>query len=306
MDKSKIPELQPKKDLLSRYLITGKNMVSNKQINLIVLATRENIANCRVLETGEKILLRLSSYQLFKIAPGEIATIDIKKIWEFGSNKYISGELINHQIKVHLLDLKPLKLTDWDFWDPMEEFEEERDENDQIIEETDDYYKAIIKAGKRPCYEMEQVVPGDTDLDADGPILDSIYYKNIGETGKAQDILMDELIIDLRCLDAHAHLGNLMFDSWPEKAIVHYNIGMKIGELSLPEDFNGVLLWSLIDNRPFLRCMHGYGLCLWKLKRFKDAEKVFEQMLWLNPPDNQGVRFIIYPVKDKKPWREDY
>jgi len=77
-----------------------------------------------------------------------------------------------------------------------------------------------------------------------------------------------------------------MFDSWPEKAIIHYNIGMKRGHLSLPEDFNGVLLWSLIDNRPFLRCMHGYGLCLWKLKRFKEAEKVFERILWLNPPGN--------------------
>ena len=39
------------------------------QINLIVLATRDSIANCKVLETGEKILLRLSSYQLFEIAP---------------------------------------------------------------------------------------------------------------------------------------------------------------------------------------------------------------------------------------------
>jgi len=281
-------------------------MVNYKKVSLIVLATRENIANCKVLKTGEKILLRLSSYQLFEIAPGEIATIGIKKIWEFGGNKYISGELIDHQIKVDLLGLKPLKLIDYEFWDPAEEFEEEFDEDGQTIEEIDDYYRAIIKAGKRPCYEMEQVVPGDTDMEADGPILDSIYYKDIGEPCKAQDILMNELIMDLRCLDAHAHLGNLFFDSWPEKAIIHYNVGMKIGELSLPEGFNGVLLWSLIDNRPFLRCMHGYGLCLWKLKEFEEAEKVFERMLWLNPPDNQGVRFIIYHAKDRKPWREDY
>ena len=27
---------------------------------------------------------------------------------------------------------------------------------------------------------------------------------------------------DLRCLDAHAHLGNLMFDARPEDAIRHY------------------------------------------------------------------------------------
>jgi len=164
-------------------------MVNYKNASLIVLATRENIANCKVLETGEKILLRLSSYELFQIAPGEIATIGIKKIWEFGGNKYISGKLIDYQIKVDLFGLKPLKLTDMEFWDPAEEFEEEFYEDDQIIEETDDYYKSIINAGKRPCYEMEQVVPGDTDPYADGPILDSIYYKDIGEPGKAQDIL---------------------------------------------------------------------------------------------------------------------
>ncbi len=52
--------------------------------------------------------------------------------------------------------------------------------------------------------------------------------------------------------------------------------------------------------------MKEYGLCLWRLGRFKEAEKVFERMLWLNPPDNQGARFNIYLVKDKKPWREDY
>ena len=96
------------------------------------------------------------------------------------------------------------------------------------------------------------------------------------------------------------------YNARPEKAITYYNVGMKIGELSLPEDFNGVLLWALIDNRPFLRCLHGYGLCLWKLKRFMEAEKVFERILWLNPSDNQGVCFIIYHVKNRKPWRQDY
>ena len=70
------------KDLLSA-------VYKNQQINLIILATKESIANCKVLETGEKILLKLSSYELFQIAPGEIATIGIKKIWEFGDSKYI-------------------------------------------------------------------------------------------------------------------------------------------------------------------------------------------------------------------------
>jgi hypothetical protein len=62
------------------------------------------------------------------------------------------------------------------------------------------------------------------------------------------------------------------------------------------------LLWGLIDNRPFLRCMHGYGLCLWRLGCFDEAERIFDQMLWLNPSDNLGVRFLIDEVKAKRSW----
>ena len=36
---------------------------------------------------------------------------------------------------------------------------------------------------------------------------------------------MNLLVADLRCLDAHAHLGNLAFDHEPEKAIRHYEVG---------------------------------------------------------------------------------
>jgi hypothetical protein len=43
--------------------------------------------------------------------------------------------------------------------------------------------------------------------------------------------------------------------------------------------------------------MHGYGLCLWRLDRFKEAERVFERMLWLNPMDNQGARFLFDDVR---------
>lgn len=275
------------------------------QMELIVLAVRENALTCRLMKTDEKVTLRLSSFSLYDIAPGEIVAIEPNKQWNFKNHNYISGKLINHRIDIFALKLTPLKIKKYDDWDPLEMYEDERDEFDEPIEETDEYYKTIIKAGKRVGYEMEQVVPGDTDLSADGPILDAIYYKDIGEIGIGQKILMNELVADLRCLDAHAHLGNFIYKSWPQHAITHYKIGILIGELSLPKNFNGVLLWADIDNRPFLRCMHGYGLCLWRLEQYDKAEKVFERMLWLNPPDNQGARFNINRVKDKIPWRED-
>jgi tetratricopeptide (TPR) repeat protein len=109
---------------------------------------------------------------------------------------------------------------------------------------------------------------------------------------------------DLRCLDAHSHLGHLVFDHHPQDAIGHSEVGVRIGELSLGNDFAGVLMWHFIDNRPFLRCMHGYGLCLWRLGRFDEAARVFERMLWLNPSDNQGARFLIDDVKAEIAWED--
>ncbi|MEN8182410.1 MAG: tetratricopeptide repeat protein [Myxococcota bacterium] len=63
-------------------------------------------------------------------------------------------------------------------------------------------------------------------------------------------------------------------------------------------------MWGYIDNRPFLRCMHGYGLCLWRLGRFDEAERIFDRLLWLNPSDSQGVRFLIEGVRAGRSWEE--
>jgi len=152
-------------------------------------------------------------------------------------------------------------------------------------------------------FEMEQVLPGeDPDDPFDDPITRSNDLKDAGERAEARKILMDLCQTDLRCLDAHSHLGNFVFDHSPQHAIRHYEVGLRIGELSLGNDFSDVLPWGLINNRPFLRCIHGYGLCLWRLKRFEEAEQVFQRMLWLNPSDNQGVRFLMDDVKIKTAW----
>ena len=115
---------------------------------------------------------------------------------------------------------------------------------------------------------------------------------------------MDCCQADLRCLDAHAHLGNLVFNQLPEDAIRQYEAGVRIGELSLSEGFAGLLPWGWIDNRPFLRCMQGFGLCLWRLGRFREADLIFDRMLRLNPSDNQGARFLIGDVRAQVVWEK--
>ena len=115
---------------------------------------------------------------------------------------------------------------------------------------------------------------------------------------------MKVLAEDLRCLDAHAHLGNFAFERDPKQAMRHYMVGASIGAITLGTDFDGVLPWGLIDNRPFLRCLHGVGLCSWRLGERKEAAKTFARMLWLNPSDNQGARFNLASVEAGRTWEE--
>lgn len=46
----------------------------------------------------------------------------------------------------------------------------------------------------------------------------------------------------------------------------------------------------------------GHGLCLWRLGDFDEVERVLDRMLWLNPSDNQGVRFLIEDVRAGEVW----
>src|SRR5690606_32504848 len=59
-----------------------------------------------------------------------------------------------------------------------------------------------------------------------------------------------------------------------------------------------------IYNRPFLRCLHGYGLCLWRFGKYSEALLAFERILSLNPNDNQGVRFHLDEVRHGRSWEE--
>jgi len=262
-------------------------------VELIAVAVKGNAVSCRI--PGKDRVITIRSTGLWHGVPGEIIRVAPRKQWRYGGHPYLSGEIKTWRLDIPVLGLIPLKLKERGMWDPKDHYWGEANEP---IEE---WAKPIINRGPRPEYEMEQMLPGENPDDPDtDPILEAVELKEAGDSLSAHRMLMSLLAADLRCLDAHAHLGNLVFDHSPEKAIRHYEVGIRIGELSLGESFNGVLHWGHIHNRPFLRCMHGYGLCLSRLGRHKEAEEVFTRVLWLNPTDNQGVRFLLGQVKERK------
>lgn len=280
-----------------QHKATADDVDLSKPVELVALSVKGRAARCRLLGSDRVITLRTS--RLWDVVPGALVMVKPRKQWRYAGHPYLSGEIQSTRIDVKSLNLVPLGLEDMGLWDPKEEYWGEEGEP---IEE---WAKPIIACGPRPMFEMEQALPGQ---DPDDPFNDLITrsndLKDAGERAEAAKILMELCQADLRCLDAHSHLGNLVFDYRPQDAIRHYEVGLRLGELSLGDGFNGVLPWGLIDNRPFLRCKHGYGLCLWRLGRFEEAERVFERKLWMNPSDNQGVRFLIDEVKAKTPWED--
>jgi hypothetical protein len=266
-----------------------------------VLKVNQQSARVRILGEQGQLTFRSGDISgMVPVVPGHLVTLVVERRWSWRGDAYASGRIENPRIDVGKLGLVPLPLTGGALEDVASYSEPYR---------RPDPYAPLWKqltAKPRPAYEFDRIAWGALPgLSADeNPTCDAAELMEAGDDEGAREILMEALGADLRCLDAHAHLGNLVFDRSPERAIVHYELGMRIGELSLPPGFDGLLVWGQLYNRPFLRCLHGYGLCLWRLGNFAEATRVFERLLALNPNDNQGARFCWEYARQGRSWAE--
>jgi hypothetical protein len=278
------------------HKITSDDIAIGSPIELVVLASKSNALRCRLLGTAREVTLRTA---VRDEVPGSIITVTPTTQWMHARHPYIAGGVERTRFDIRALCLTPLALRDEGEWDP--ENEHWGEEGEPLDRRT----TSVIARGKRPMFEMEQVIPGQDpdDFDSD-PIVEAAERNNGGDYTAAREILMNLLAQDLRCLDAHAHLGNFEFEHRPKQALRHYEVGTSIGALSLGADFDGVLAWGLIDNRPFLRCLYGTGICAWRLGDRRGAVAVFEKMLLLNPGDHQGVRFNLAAIEAGETWEE--
>jgi len=260
------------------YEIRSPHEHVSRDVGMAVVIRRSvKAARVRVLATGEVLTVRASD--LWHVMPGHVVTLVLKRRWRHQGHLYAEGELRDARIDVPALGLPKLQL-------------QERGK----LEDPDD---------ARTAYEMEQVLPGTTSGSDFDPIIVALQQKKRGDIRGAVVVLMDLLTEDLRCLDAHVHLGNIAFPTYPEHALIHYEIGVAIGEHALGSDFAGALPWSYLDNRPFLRCLYAQGLTLWRLGRLEDAARVFERLLGLDPADGQGAGRLLTAVQAGRAWDED-
>jgi hypothetical protein len=259
-----------------------------------------NERSARVRVLGEDGQVTFRSTDAWNVVPGHVATLVVERRWTWRGDAYASGRIENPRLDVEKLGLDPLPLHGGEPEDLRSLCEAYRHP---------DPYAPLwrkLTAQPRASFEMDPIAWGafpGARAGAD-PVSDAADRAEAGDGEGAREMLMDLLCADLRCIDAHAHLGNLEFERDPQRATVHYEIGVRIGELSVPPGFDGVLVWGQLSNRPFLRCLKGHGLCLWRLGRLAEAQVAFERILGLNPDDNQGVRFCWNDVRRGRSWEE--
>jgi tetratricopeptide (TPR) repeat protein len=51
--------------------------------------------------------------------------------------------------------------------------------------------------------------------------------------------------------------------------------------------------WGVLETRPYMRARQGLAQCLWEAGRREEAAEHYQEMLRLNPNDNQGVRYSL-------------
>jgi tetratricopeptide (TPR) repeat protein len=267
-------------------------------VDAVVLKVNEQSARVRILAETESLTFK--SRDVWNVFPGQRVTLALQKRWTWNGDPYASGHIHDARIAVDEIGLTPLPLSGGDPMDLRSGYEPYR--------RPDPYaplWRAFTATPRRD-FIMDPIAWGQLPGvdDGDNPTCDAADLAERGDYTGAYELLMQVLTRDLRVLDAHAHLGNLEFDASPKRALVHYEIGMRIGALSVPEGFDGVLLWGHVTNRPFLRCLHGYGLCQWRQGLLAQAQQTFERILSLNPPDNQGARFCWDDVRRGRSWEE--
>lgn len=263
-------------------------------VELVVVTTDKESFRCRS-PVGRELVTVTPRQRGHHPVPGEIVTVRVLSHLAERGRSHILAEVLSWRVDVGALGLVPLALKPQGDWLPREHYWGDR---------IDPCFQPIIAFGPRPEFEMQQVIPGGESPADPDYISYAMDRHKARDTDTAKMVLMRLLSQDLRCLDAFAHLGLIHFNSTTfALAVRYYEMGVRVGELSLGAGFSGVLPWGHIDNRPFLRCLHGYGLCLWRDDQYEAAAGVFERMLWLNPWDNLGVRFIIEKVRQRRPWK---
>jgi tetratricopeptide (TPR) repeat protein len=114
---------------------------------------------------------------------------------------------------------------------------------------------------------------------------------------KAKKNIERALSLDPNCIEAYECLAEHEKDG--EKALEFFQKGVKIGRKKFGGKFlkeNKGKFWGIHETRPFMSCLASLATMLIYKNKHKESVAIMEEMLELNPNDNQGMRHILLSV----------
>lgn len=143
---------------------------------------------------------------------------------------------------------------------------------------------------------MEQEIPSfpTEALSFEEQAQDLVYEAYNLPPVKGKQKVIQALELDCDCIAAYEYLG--LKDPIIEMGIAYFNMGVTIGREifggEFLEEYKG-MFWGIHETRPFMRCMQGYASSLYSLGKFEESIAIMEEMIELNPNDNQGIRDLL-------------
>jgi tetratricopeptide (TPR) repeat protein len=155
----------------------------------------------------------------------------------------------------------------------------------------------------------EVEMPSATDMEK---TMRSLFGKGCGKNERAQDLAYEAmetadpiksaelatqaLKLDPNCVDAAMHLARLVCPD-PEDMIKHMKMVVDIGVRGLggPKylEENRGYFWGILETRPYMRARAYLAQVLAEAGKDQEAIEHYEELLRLNPNDNQGLRYPL-------------
>lgn len=126
---------------------------------------------------------------------------------------------------------------------------------------------------------------------------DLLYEAEMAHNVKRQNLIKEALLIHPNSPDAYLLLADDAFDDNQFERLVLQAI--QAGEKDLGKAFllkNRGLFWEIEETRPYMRAKEIYANYLFEIGETEQALTHAEDLLLLNPRDNQEIRYLLLPI----------
>jgi len=135
----------------------------------------------------------------------------------------------------------------------------------------------------------------DATFDAQQLAFDAMEAMGEQDWDRAHHSAMQALKIDPNCVDA-LHILSQLGSENDEELIDNLRRTVERGEKGLGKKFfkeNVGYFWGLIETRPYMRVRAQLAQLLYEAEKMDEAIEHYEELLRLNPGDNQGLRYSL-------------